>query len=672
MTKSRKPLIAIFLTILSLFCFGQNNVEEILLRMKTNPSDPALLNKLSEITLEYSANKSDSLALLALKYARAQKNKDEEIIAIVNIYNAAWENYDFQRVITYTELAAGLYLAARKSIDAAGALNEAAMAAYEIDQYEHALKNYRKSLNILQKEGDSQNLPSVFTNMAQVFEKMGAYDSSIYYLNKSIRISQLPGFEAELSASLGNLGYVYKTLGNYNKALENYSAAYKISIAMGDSLSMATDMNNIAAIYLHWKNYKMAGEYFGRALAIYERSQNLTNTEVTMANLANVLQQQKKYDSALFLYKKSLKIAQELGREGSAAVKLSNIGMLYHQTGMTDSAIIYLKNSLETGRGLGRINSVCSTLQNLGEVYLEKGELESAQKYLLEALDCAESLNALPILEKTYKSLSKFYEDSGKPSLALEALKKYQSVNDSLFTLQSNEMLAEMEALYENEIQQQQIELLVQKNQLTETRLNRNFIVMYGISGGLAFLLIISIVITSLYIQKKKANRRLVRKILEIMKKEEECEENITTPNNHSPLNNEEKNRLLNELARLIKEDRIYTKKQLSLPDLAKLLNTNTAYLSRLINEHYKTNFPNFLNKLRVQEAQKMLTREEFKNQTFEAIAETVGFHSRSAFNAAFKNITGVTPGFFIQNLDESNSPVHTEGEEVLPQESNL
>ena len=285
---------------------------------------------------------------------------------------------------------------------------------------------------------------------------------------------------------------------------------------------------------------------------------------------------------------------------------------------------------------------------------------------MLEALDCAESLKALPVLEKTYKSLSRFYEDSGKPGLALEAMKKYLAVNDSLFTLESNQKLVEMEALYENEIQQQQIELLVQKNQLTEARLNRNFIVLYGLSGGLVFLFIISVTITSLYIQKKKANQMLVRKNLEILK-QEECEESVKNQNSQSPLNSEERNRLIADIARLVKEERIYTRKQLSLADLAKTLNTNTAYLSHLINDHYKTNFPNFINRFRVLEAQKILTRKEFKNQTFEAIAESVGFHSRSAFNAAFKNITGITPGFFVKNLEESNSQSIKKGEDIFP-----
>ncbi|MCO5258125.1 MAG: AraC family transcriptional regulator [Lentimicrobium sp.] len=510
------------------------------------------------------------------------------------------------------------------------------------------------SVHLLQKIGDDKSLSSVLTNMVQIYEKTGAYDSPAYAHRKLISLSQLPGFETKLSDSYGHPGFVYNSIECYSKTLENSSEALKTSSALGDSISMATDMNNIAAIYLHWKNYKMTEQYFRSALALYKRNRNLASTETTMANLANVLQQEKKYNSAHLLYKKSFIIAYGKGSERSAAARLNNNGMLLHQSDKSDSEIIYLRNSLETGRGLVSSYSVCSSLQKLGDVYLDIGDLESAQKYLLEAIDCAESLKALPVLEKTYRSLGFLYEKTGQTDLALGALKKYQSIKDSLFSIKSQVMLSELEAKHKNEIQHKKVELLVQKNKLFETRLNRNRIVLFGLIGVVALTLLATVAIAVLYIQKQWSYKMLVSKNLEITLHKESADK-ISIPGVQTHINDEEKNRLLIEINRLVKEERIFARKQLSLTDMAKLLNTNTTYLSRLINDHYKTNFPNFINKFRVREAQIMLAQEKFRNHTFEAIADAVGFHSRSAFNVAFKNITGVTPGNFIKNLEPAN-----------------
>ena len=97
----------------------------------------------------------------------------------------------------------------------------------------------------------------------------------------------------------------------------------------------------------------------------------------------------------------------------------------------------------------------------------------------------------------------------------------------------------------------------------------------------------------------------------------------------------------------------MFLQPQLSLIELAQKLETNTAYLSRIINEHFDANFSNYLNKLRVREAQLMFAENKQQSMTLEGIAGSVGFHSRSTFNSAFKKITGVTPSIYIKNLDQ-------------------
>ncbi len=235
MASSNYRYLTLILMFFPLILFGQSKVAFLFEKLKTSPDNPALLNELSEAMLENSATAADSLAMLALKHAKHKGLRNEEIRAIVNIYNSAWETSDYKKVIRFAEMATTLYLSVGKTVEAAGALNEAALASYEIDQYDHALRNYKRSINILLKAGDNKNLPSVLTNMAQVYERKGEFDSAVYYLTKSIGMSHLPGFEPELSAAYGNLGYVYKSMGNYSKALENYSAAYKISVAMEET-----------------------------------------------------------------------------------------------------------------------------------------------------------------------------------------------------------------------------------------------------------------------------------------------------------------------------------------------------------------------------------------------------------------------------------------------------
>ncbi|MGY8932572.1 MAG: helix-turn-helix domain-containing protein [Flavobacteriales bacterium] len=59
-----------------------------------------------------------------------------------------------------------------------------------------------------------------------------------------------------------------------------------------------------------------------------------------------------------------------------------------------------------------------------------------------------------------------------------------------------------------------------------------------------------------------------------------------------------------------------------------------------------------FINKYRIKDARQMLSNPGNNNLTIEFIAFSVGFESKSSFNNAFKNYTGITPSFYIKSLN--------------------
>lgn len=85
-----------------------------------------------------------------------------------------------------------------------------------------------------------------------------------------------------------------------------------------------------------------------------------------------------------------------------------------------------------------------------------------------------------------------------------------------------------------------------------------------------------------------------------------------------------------------------------SLDKLAKMVNSNTTYVSQTINESYGKSFNTYVNEYRVREARKRLTDyEHYGNLTIKAISESVGYKSQTTFIKVFKEITGMTPSMF-------------------------
>ena len=99
---------------------------------------------------------------------------------------------------------------------------------------------------------------------------------------------------------------------------------------------------------------------------------------------------------------------------------------------------------------------------------------------------------------------------------------------------------------------------------------------------------------------------------------------------------------ILDELARLMEEERLYMDEELKLPKLAEELNVTSHQLSQILNEKLGKSFHQFINEHRIVEAKRMLVDEP--DRSVLSIAYAVGFNSKSSFHKAFLNSTGITP----------------------------
>ncbi len=108
------------------------------------------------------------------------------------------------------------------------------------------------------------------------------------------------------------------------------------------------------------------------------------------------------------------------------------------------------------------------------------------------------------------------------------------------------------------------------------------------------------------------------------------------------------------DLLELMKTEKPYLDHNLNIFTLSKRLNTNSKYLSQVINLEFNKSFVHFVNEYRIEEAKQILLANN--NYTIEAQSQMVGFKSKSSFNMAFKRHTGVTPSLYIQGHGASNS----------------
>ena len=104
---------------------------------------------------------------------------------------------------------------------------------------------------------------------------------------------------------------------------------------------------------------------------------------------------------------------------------------------------------------------------------------------------------------------------------------------------------------------------------------------------------------------------------------------------------------LYEKILNMIVIEKRYRDKDFSAKELAKILNTNTRYISAVINSRFNTNFSCLVNEYRIKEALHRMTDKRYADMTIEEIGIVVGFSNRQSFYASFYRIMGETPNHY-------------------------
>ncbi|WP_172826914.1 helix-turn-helix domain-containing protein [Flammeovirga sp. SJP92] len=116
-----------------------------------------------------------------------------------------------------------------------------------------------------------------------------------------------------------------------------------------------------------------------------------------------------------------------------------------------------------------------------------------------------------------------------------------------------------------------------------------------------------------------------------------------------SPSNDKEVTEFMERVTVLFEKEKLYTKQDLTLNEVAGIMGMPSHKLTKLIQQSYKMSFPELVNDYRVRAFTKKVMMGEAEKSTLLSIAYEVGFHSKSTFNRAFKKSTGVTPKEFMK-----------------------
>lgn len=458
--------------------------------------------------------------------------------------------------------------------------------------YDKAIEYLERALRISEEIGDKHKMSVSALNIGICKHEQGFYDIAVDYYFKAIETASEVDYKQGEARGHNNLGIAYYDQGDYVKSIESYLQALKINEELGDRRNISACLTNIGAVHQEQRSYDKAFEYYQKALTVNEELDNKEGMAICYINSGNILNKQTFYDKAIEYYNSGLKLFEEAGNKKGIAGSNQSIAEINVTMGDYDKANEFYLNALRLYEELGDRMGIANIelgIANLNISRIDSLPASGVQKlryldqvvaYGTMSIENAREMKLLPIMKEAAKTLMKAYTKLGDYKKAMEFAGIFIAAQDSMFMEEKTRAIQEMNARYETEKKQQQIEL--QESQLIarDATIKQQKTFRNALIGGLAAVTLIIVVIANAYRQKRKDNKKIIEQNEKILKTNEELKQlNEITNRQNQELKE------LNEITNQQKEE-IISSIQYAKKIQSAVLPPET-YITELLNENF-------------------------------------------------------------------------------------
>ena len=340
---------------------------------------------------------------------------------------------------------------------------QSALSLFKSHNYEGALDMARLGFEKAQKLKDKNQIAYGYFYQARYYDKLGPYNESVILYMQALSIFKALDNTAQVSRCYYKLGFNHFKLADYDLGLEYYFKSLKLDEERNYKPGIALTLERIGKLYLNTGDFYKARESFERALNIfielkddYRMLMNESCIAVTYQKEAMRYDNDSLFYKAIDLYKVLLPKSSKKSPETHATL-LQNIGSSYRFLKQYDKSLEYLIKSLPIQVELGLHKDSAHTCNDIAETYLDMNQLSKAKKYALKAVNFARGY-ALQQERYAYYVLYLIEEKTQNFESSLVNYKKYQKLQDSIFSLEKTNKINDLRIKYESDKQRLKIE----------------------------------------------------------------------------------------------------------------------------------------------------------------------------------------------------------------------
>lgn len=458
-------------------------------------------------------------------------------------------------------------------------------------------------------------------------------DSMYFYFDGIFQEAGDYGMSKERVAMLNTMG-VFNMVNaiNYSQAIDCFYQAMNISSDSGDWDSYYKSLTNVTIIHYFRKDSE--GVESARAIFEYGKKSGSHIHEYTGAvMLAYMYHALGDEGRALDYVNEAMRYPEfSVGAGSSDAIHAAVLAAL----GRDDEAESMYKRCIDDPATDNSL--LLEVLSGYGAFLADRGRYSESVRYYQRGLDITEQYHLYFYGHSIYKELAEIYSKTGKYDLALEYLNDYQEIADNVFNVEKersfNTLLRKFDRqVSEMELQKKDMQILRQRQSI------------FLVGGAFVLTSILAAAIYVNYRMRDRMYRNLVVKYNEHLKKERAMAEMTVRESESEDLRLKE---LFLRLDAMMKDEKLYAKKNINIEDTAKMLGTNRGYISKAVNTFSGMTFNTYINSFRMKAAVDILSDPD-DGTPIKVIADRLGYNNLTSFYNNFFKETGVPPSKFRQ-----------------------
>ncbi|MEO0403402.1 MAG: tetratricopeptide repeat protein [Bacteroidota bacterium] len=350
---------------------------------------------------------------------------------------------------------------------------------------------------------DTNEMAHIDVSLGSLSMDQGDFKNAGIYLDKALAAREILGDTSQATYVLIKQGWMYFTMEDLVLATQKFQKAYDYAVQTNHLSNQGNTLMGLATITKKQGNLKQAESYYKECIEILNQTEDQFGVPAVGVNYGLLLKDMGKADEAIPLFEKSLATYQEYGYEEGKLSCLVNMGICYNRLGEWSTALTHLSKAEPIARNIKENEAFSDVANEQAKAHLNLGNIAIAKNKSTQAVEYAKIGPFPEKLREALKTKSEVFKTAGQDAIALADYEEYTFWKDSLLNETKSKKLLELEAAFDSERQEFQIQQLESEKALSEKQKevddNRRLFLIIGL---------ITVIILSAIIINREVNRR--------------------------------------------------------------------------------------------------------------------------------------------------------------------